>query len=111
MDSGGEWQSVPREKKRGAMEEKKIMVKKKGKKGVTEPLSKFLEAENMDEEEKISGVDVAGTLGQMSQGQLQEVADNAPLELVRLLLQRPQKENEKESWASAAGPVAAESCG
>ena len=65
----------------------------------------------MEEEEEISAVDVAGTLGQMSQGQLQEVADNAPPELVRLLLQRTQKENEKESWASAAGSVAAESCG
>ena len=63
------------------------------------------------EEEEISGVDVAGTLGQMTQGQLQEVADTAPPELVRLLLQRTQKENEKESWASAAGSVAAESCG
>ena len=101
------------EKKRGALEAKKSLVKKKGKKGTTKPLAKFLEAENMEEEEEISGVDVAGTLGQMSQGQLQEVADNAPPELVRLLLQRTQKEKEKEkeSWASAAGSVAAESCG
>ena len=38
MDSGGEWQSVSREKKRGAMEDKKSMVKKKGKKGVTKSL-------------------------------------------------------------------------
>ena len=65
----------------------------------------------MEEGEEISGLDVAGTLGKMTQGQLQEVADTAPPELVRLLLQRTQKETEKESWASAAGSVAAESCG
>ena len=62
---------------------------------MTKPLSKFLEAEPMDDVEEVTGLEVASALGQMSQGELQEVADNAPLELVRLLLQRTQKGYEK----------------
>ena len=67
--------------------------------------------ENAEEEQECSGMDVANALRQMTQGELQYDADNAPPELLRLLLQRTHKENEKESWASAAGSVAEESCG
>ena len=50
----------------------------------------------MEEVQESTGMEVANTLGQMTQGELQEVADNAPLELLRLLLQRTQTKNMKK---------------
>ena len=81
MRSGSERHSAHRDdKKRSPREERKGMVKKKGKRGgvTTKPLHKFLSEEPMDEELESSGLDVASASGQMTQGELQEVADNAP---------------------------------
>ena len=111
--SGSERHSAHRDDKKRPGEERRGMVKKKVKRGgvTVKPLHEFLSEEPTDEELESSGLDVANAAGQMTQGELQEVADNAPPKLLRLLPQRTQKENEKESWASAAGSVAAESCG
>ena len=73
--------NCPEGQKRNTSEEKESLVWKKGT-SVTKPLSKFLEAEPMDDVEEVTGLEVASALGQMSQGELQEVADNAPLEVV-----------------------------
>ena len=84
MDLGGEWQTVMKDRKQNILEEKNSLVKEKGNKGVTKPLSKFFEAERMEEQiEEVTGLEVASVLGQMSQRELPEVADtdNAPPEL------------------------------
>ena len=74
MDSGGEWQIVMKDRKQNILEEKNSLVKEKGKKGVTKPLSKFLETEPMEEQiGEVTGLEVASVLGQMSQGELPEV--------------------------------------
>ena len=78
-------QTVPQDnKKLSVSDEKERLVKKKGKTEWlrTEPVSKFLDMEDQQERQTdvVSGVEVASALGNMSQGGLQEVVDNAPRE-------------------------------